>query len=88
MNCKLPILTDSGGYQVFSLSKNVKVNKDAAVFKSPYNGDEIIMTPEKSIKTQIALGSDIMIEDFLGYTGRVKDMDWTYVGDRYILLPM
>ena len=61
MNWDKPILTDSGGYQVFSLSKNVKVNKDAAVFKSPYNGDEIIMTPEKSIKTQIALGSDIMM---------------------------
>ena len=37
INWDKPILTDSGGYQVFSLSKNVKVNKDAAVFKSPYN---------------------------------------------------
>ena len=40
------------------------------------------------MRTDSFLGSDIMIEDFLGYTGRVKDMDWTYGGDRYILLPM
>ena len=41
-----------------------------------------------TMRTDSFLGSDIMIEDFLGYTGRVKDMDWTYGGDRYILLPM
>ena len=61
MNWEKPILTDSGGYQVFSLGNNVKIKKDAAIFKSPYNGDEVIMTPERSIKTQIALGSDIMM---------------------------
>ena len=61
MNWHKPILTDSGGYQVFSLSKNVKITKDAAIFRSPHNGDKIIMTPERSIKTQISLGSDIMM---------------------------
>lgn len=41
-----------------------------------------------TMRTDSFLGSDIMIEDFLGYTGRVKDMEWTYGGDRYILLPI
>ena len=41
-----------------------------------------------SMRTDSFLGSDIMIEDFLGYSGRIMDMDWKYNGDRYILLPM
>ena len=41
-----------------------------------------------SMRTDSFLGSDIMIEDFLGYSGRIMDMDWSYSGDRYILLPM
>ena len=41
-----------------------------------------------SMRTDSFLGSDIMIEDFLGYSGRIMDMDWSYGGDRYILLPM
>ncbi len=41
-----------------------------------------------TMRTDSFLGSDIMIEDFLGYTGRVKDMKWSYGGERHILLPM
>jgi len=39
-------------------------------------------------RTDSFLGSDIMIEDFLGYSGRIMDMDWEYKGTRYVLLPM
>ena len=41
-----------------------------------------------TMRTDSFLGSDIMIEDFLGYTGRVKDMEWTFKGERNILLPV
>ncbi|MGR8919583.1 MAG: DUF1329 domain-containing protein [Gammaproteobacteria bacterium] len=41
-----------------------------------------------TMRTDSFLGSDIMIEDFLGYTGRIKDMTWTYGGSRHLLLPM
>ena len=56
-----PILTDSGGYQVFSLSEHTKVSRSGVTFKSPINGDTIYLTPEKSIETQQMLGSDIMM---------------------------
>ena len=55
------ILTDSGGYQVFSLGKNVKITNDGAKFQSPFNGDEVIMTPEISIDVQTKINSDIMM---------------------------
>ena len=61
MNWNKPILTDSGGYQVFSLSKQTKVSKDGVEFKSPINGNKIFLSPEKSIENQIMLGSDIMM---------------------------
>jgi len=41
-----------------------------------------------TMRTDSFLGSDIMIEDFLGYSGRLKDMEWKYGGERYLLLPM
>ena len=41
-----------------------------------------------TMRTDSFLGSDIMIEDFLGYTGRVKDMEWTFRGEKHILLPV
>ena len=56
-----PILTDSGGYQVFSLSSLTKVSKEGVTFKSPQNGDTIFLSPEKAIDVQIKLGSDIMM---------------------------
>jgi len=55
------ILTDSGGYQVFSLGRNVKISQDGAKFQSPFNGDEVIMTPEISIDVQTKINSDILM---------------------------
>ena len=48
MNWSKPILTDSGGYQVFSLSSQTKVSKKGVEFKSPLNGNKLFMSPEKS----------------------------------------
>ena len=51
MNCKLPILTDSGGFQIMSLSKLVKIDKkDGAIFRSHVDGKKFILSPEESIK--------------------------------------
>ncbi|HPJ60498.1 MAG TPA: tRNA guanosine(34) transglycosylase Tgt, partial [Bacteroidales bacterium] len=57
----LPILTDSGGYQVFSLAGNRKLNNEGAVFKSHIDGSKHIFTPENTIDIQRILGSDIMM---------------------------
>ncbi|MDA3792699.1 MAG: tRNA guanosine(34) transglycosylase Tgt [Elusimicrobia bacterium] len=56
-----PILTDSGGYQVFSLSDIAKVKDDGVHFRSPYDGSKNYFTPEKVVKTQSIIGSDIMM---------------------------
>ena len=56
-----PILTDSGGFQVFSLGKLRKINEEGVVFRSPVNGDKIAMTPESSMQVQRVLGSDIVM---------------------------
>ena len=62
MNCKLPILTDSGGFQIMSLSKLVKINKkDGAIFNSHIDGKKFVLSPEKSIEIQKDLNSDIMM---------------------------
>tara|TARA_B100000953_G_scaffold191001_1_gene157239 strand:- start:818 stop:1918 length:1101 start_codon:yes stop_codon:yes gene_type:complete len=61
INWDKPILTDSGGYQVFSLSNQTKVSRKGVEFKSPINGDKIFLSPQKSIETQLDLGSDIMM---------------------------
>lgn len=61
MNFDGPILTDSGGYQVFSLAKPKDITDDGVKFKNQYNGDKLFLTPEKSIAIQEALGSDIAI---------------------------
>ncbi|MEC7833133.1 MAG: tRNA guanosine(34) transglycosylase Tgt [Pseudomonadota bacterium] len=61
MNWNKPILTDSGGYQVFSLANISKIKDDGVEFKSPINGDKIFLTPQKSIETQTTLGSDIIM---------------------------
>jgi queuine tRNA-ribosyltransferase len=53
------ILTDSGGFQIFSLSKTLKVEEDGVYFRSIYDGSEQLLTPEKAVKVQEALGSDI-----------------------------
>ena len=62
MNCKLPILTDSGGFQVMSLSKLNKVDKEkGAIFNSHVDGKKFLLSPEESIRIQKGLGSDIVM---------------------------
>ncbi len=55
------ILTDSGGYQVFSLADLRKVTDEGVTFRSHLDGSEHLLTPEKALEIQIALGSDIMM---------------------------
>ncbi len=59
MNWHKPILTDSGGFQVFSLADMRKLSEEGVKFQSPVNGDEVFLTPEKSIEVQHALNSDV-----------------------------
>lgn len=54
-----PILTDSGGFQIFSLSKCAKITEEGATFQSHIDGRELKLTPEESIQIQQRLGSDI-----------------------------
>jgi len=64
-----PILTDSGGYQVFSLSSLRDINEDGVRFQSHLDGSTDFWSPEKAIDVQVALGSDIMmiLDDCLAY---------------------
>ena len=59
MNWDGPILTDSGGFQVFSLAENRKISEDGVEFKNHLNGDKLFFSPEVSIEIQEKLGSDI-----------------------------
>ena len=59
MNWDGPILTDSGGFQVFSLAENRKISEDGVEFKNHLNGDRLFFSPEVSIDIQEKLGSDI-----------------------------
>tara|TARA_B100000315_G_scaffold130375_1_gene119986 strand:+ start:1715 stop:2827 length:1113 start_codon:yes stop_codon:yes gene_type:complete len=62
MNCKLPILTDSGGFQIMSLSKLVKIDKkEGAIFRSHIDGKKFVLSPEESIRIQKNLNSDILM---------------------------
>tara|TARA_B100001093_G_C26750023_1_gene980661 strand:+ start:258 stop:1370 length:1113 start_codon:yes stop_codon:yes gene_type:complete len=62
MKCPLPILTDSGGFQVMSLSKLNKIDREKGVtFKSHIDGKKFILSPEESIRVQKALNSDIVM---------------------------
>jgi queuine tRNA-ribosyltransferase len=54
-----PILTDSGGYQVFSLGELRKIGEEGVQFASPINGDRLLLTPEESMRIQRALNSDV-----------------------------
>lgn len=56
-----PILTDSGGFQVFSLGELRKIKEEGVTFRSPLNGEKIFLTPERSMEVQAALGSDIVM---------------------------
>lgn len=61
MHWDKPILTDSGGFQVFSLGKLRKISEEGVLFRSPVNGEKIMLTPEGSIDVQRKLGSDIVM---------------------------
>ncbi|MFZ2864859.1 MAG: tRNA guanosine(34) transglycosylase Tgt [Ignavibacteriaceae bacterium] len=61
MNWNKPILTDSGGYQVFSLSELRKLKSDGVEFRSHLDGSKHFFTPEKVIQIQRSIGSDIMM---------------------------
>ncbi len=59
MNWRGPILTDSGGFQVFSLADRRKLGEEGVRFRSPVNGDEVFLTPEKSMEVQHDLNADV-----------------------------
>lgn len=61
MHWQKPILTDSGGFQVFSLGKLRKITEEGVRFASPVNGEKIFLTPEISMEVQRKLGSDIVM---------------------------
>lgn len=61
MNFPKPILTDSGGFQVFSLSKLRKITEDGVYFSDPKNGSKHFISPEKSMQIQEDLGADIIM---------------------------
>ncbi|MDC0178168.1 tRNA guanosine(34) transglycosylase Tgt [Woeseiaceae bacterium] len=59
MNWSGPILTDSGGFQIFSLASIRKLSEEGVLFQSPVDGDEVFLTPEKSMEVQYNLDSDV-----------------------------
>ncbi|HFC29589.1 MAG TPA: tRNA guanosine(34) transglycosylase Tgt, partial [Oceanospirillales bacterium] len=61
MNWEKPILTDSGGFQVFSLAKSRKITEQGVTFASPVDGSKVFMGPEESMAVQKKLGSDIVM---------------------------
>ena len=84
MNWHKPILTDSGGFQVFSLSKLNKITEEGVVFKSHLDGSEHFISPEVSMQIQMNLGSDIIMafDECLSYPNTkeniVKSMEMTH----------
>ena len=69
MGWKGPILTDSGGFQVFSLGALRKLSEEGVAFQSPVNGDKMFLTPEESMAIQRSLNSDIVMvfDECTGY---------------------
>lgn len=61
MQWQRPILTDSGGFQVWSLAKRRKITEEGVTFASPVNGSKVFMGPEESMAVQKSLGSDIVM---------------------------
>ena len=62
MNWDRPILTDSGGFQVWSLGEMRKISEEGVKFASPVNGDRLFLTPETSMQIQTVLNSDIVMQ--------------------------
>jgi queuine tRNA-ribosyltransferase len=69
MNWSGPILTDSGGFQIFSLAKLLKMSEEGATFQSHIDGSRHLLTPEKSIQIQVTLDADIImcLDQCIGY---------------------
>jgi queuine tRNA-ribosyltransferase len=61
MHWHKPILTDSGGFQVFSLGELRKITEEGVKFRSPLNGERIMLTPERSMEVQRDLGADVVM---------------------------
>ncbi|MBV8465539.1 MAG: tRNA guanosine(34) transglycosylase Tgt, partial [Burkholderiales bacterium] len=61
MGWEKPILTDSGGFQVFSLGALRKISEEGVKFQSPVNGDRLFLTPEESMRIQTVLNSDVVM---------------------------
>ncbi|MDC0499091.1 tRNA guanosine(34) transglycosylase Tgt [Candidatus Pseudothioglobus singularis] len=77
MNWQGPILTDSGGFQVFSLGKMRKITEEGVAFRSPKDGSSIFMGPEESVQIQHKLGSDIVMifDDCTAYPAEKNVVD-------------
>ena len=77
MNWSGPILTDSGGFQVFSLGKMRKITEEGVSFRSPKDGSSIFMGPEESMQIQKKLGSDIVmiLDDCTPYPAEKSEVD-------------
>ena len=71
------ILTDSGGFQIWSLNELRKISEEGVEFKSPLNGSKIFMSPEDSIQTQLTLNSDIIMafDECTDYPSTYKDAE-------------
>src|SRR3989344_5734929 len=76
MNWKGAIFTDSGGFQVFSLAKFVKVTDQGVKFQSELDGTSFMLTPELSVQIQLNLGSDIamVLDEFPGFPATEKEV--------------
>jgi len=95
MRWQRPLLTDSGGFQVFSLSHNRKVTDDGVLFRSHLNGDPHFFSPENTVDIQLALGSDIMmmLDECLAYpaprefalASMKRTVRWANAGYRHYL---
>ncbi len=77
MHWRRPILTDSGGFQVFSLAKMRKITEQGVVFQSPVDGATIELTPERSMEVQRDLGSDIVMifDECTPYPASVQEVE-------------
>lgn len=77
MHWDLPILTDSGGYQVFSLGGRTRITEEGVEFSSPVNGDRIFLSPARAMQVQAELGSDIhmIFDECTPYPASAEDVN-------------
>src|SRR5947209_14713506 len=75
MGWRHPILTDSGGFQVFSLGALRKVSEEGVAFQSPINGDRLFLDPEQALRIQRVLDSDIamVFDECTGYPATLDE---------------